>query len=98
MVAFLAYCLQVTLKNIWSGEKAPGLTPRAILEKRLAATPNGRRPLAHHRRPPVYPLPLYPTGQGPKIIDPSIEADLAPTIATLSGRQRRPCSQSTPGL
>jgi transposase len=32
MVAFLAYCLQVTLKNMVR-EKAPGLTPRAILEK-----------------------------------------------------------------
>jgi transposase len=31
-VAFLAYCLQVTLKNLVR-EKAPGLTPRTILEK-----------------------------------------------------------------
>jgi hypothetical protein len=31
-VCFLAYCLQVTLKQIAKG-KAPGLTPRAILEK-----------------------------------------------------------------
>jgi hypothetical protein len=31
-VAFLAYCLQVTLK-FQAHQKAPGLTPRAILEK-----------------------------------------------------------------
>ncbi|MBE3144365.1 MAG: IS1634 family transposase [Planctomycetes bacterium] len=31
-VAFLAYCLQVTLK-FQASQKAPGLTPRAILEK-----------------------------------------------------------------
>lgn len=31
-VSFLAYCLQVTLKHKAHG-KAPGLTPRAILEK-----------------------------------------------------------------
>ena len=31
-VAFLAYCIQVTLK-FRAGQKAPGLTPRAILEK-----------------------------------------------------------------
>jgi transposase len=31
-VSFLAYCLQVTLKQ-WARAKAPGLTPRAILEK-----------------------------------------------------------------
>ena len=32
LVAFLAYCLQVTLK-FQAPQKAPGLTPRAILEK-----------------------------------------------------------------
>ena len=31
-VSFLSYCLQVTLKNK-AKTKAPGLTPRAILEK-----------------------------------------------------------------
>jgi transposase len=31
-VCFIAYCLQVTLKNL-AKEKAPGLTPRSILEK-----------------------------------------------------------------
>ena len=31
-VAFLAYCLQVTLKNL-ARQHAPGLTPRAVLEK-----------------------------------------------------------------
>jgi len=31
-VAFLAYCLQVTLKHM-ARQKAPGLTPRSILEK-----------------------------------------------------------------
>ena len=32
LVAFIAYCLQVTLKHM-ARPKAPGLTPRAILEK-----------------------------------------------------------------
>ena len=31
-VAFIAYCLHVTLKNL-ARPRAPGLTPRAILEK-----------------------------------------------------------------
>ena len=31
-VAFIAYCLHVTLKNL-ARSRAPGLTPRAILEK-----------------------------------------------------------------
>jgi hypothetical protein len=31
-VAFLAYCLQVTLKN-WLKDRAPGLTSRSVLEK-----------------------------------------------------------------
>lgn len=31
-VCFMAYCLQVTLKNL-AKEKAPGLTPRSIIEK-----------------------------------------------------------------
>ena len=31
-MAFIAYCLHVTLKNL-AGPCAPGLTPRAILEK-----------------------------------------------------------------
>lgn len=31
-VCFIAYCLQVTLKNL-AKEKSPGLTPRSILEK-----------------------------------------------------------------
>jgi transposase len=32
LVAFLAYCLLVTLKN-WLRALAPGLTPKAVLEK-----------------------------------------------------------------
>ena len=31
-VAFLAYCLHVTLRR-WLGDLAPGLTPRSVLEK-----------------------------------------------------------------
>lgn len=31
-VAFLAYCLHVTLRN-WLEDRAPGLTPRSVLEK-----------------------------------------------------------------
>ena len=31
-VAFIAYCLHVTLKNL-ARPRAPGLTPRAVLEK-----------------------------------------------------------------
>jgi transposase len=31
-VAFLAYCLHVTLRN-WLQDRAPGLTPRSVLEK-----------------------------------------------------------------
>jgi transposase len=34
-VCFMAYCLQVTLKNL-AKEKAPGLTPRSIIEKFLS--------------------------------------------------------------
>ncbi len=36
-VAFMAYCLQVTLKH-WQRALAPGLTPRSVLEK-MAALP-----------------------------------------------------------
>ena len=41
LIAFLAYCLQVTLKNRLQIH-APGLTPTAVLEK-LARHPDDRR-------------------------------------------------------
>jgi hypothetical protein len=34
-VAFMAYCMQVTLKQLLK-QRAPGLTPRVVLEKRAA--------------------------------------------------------------
>ena len=58
-VAFLAYCLQVTLKNL-ARTCAPGLTPRAVLEKLAALqmvdvhlpTTDGRRlVLPRHTQP-----------------------------------------------
>jgi len=58
-VAFLAYCLQVTLK-FQARQKAPGLTPRAILEKfaaqqmvdvHLPTTDGGRLILSRYTQP-----------------------------------------------
>jgi len=58
-VAFLAYCLQVTLK-FQAHQKAPGLTPRAILEKfaaqqmvdvHLPTTDGGRLILSRYTQP-----------------------------------------------
>ena len=46
-IAFIAYCLHVTLKQR-TRSCAPGLTPRAVLEK-FATMQNGRRALTHHR-------------------------------------------------
>ena len=47
LIAFIAYCLHVTLKQR-TRSCAPGLTPRAVVEK-FATMQNGRRALAHHR-------------------------------------------------
>ena len=58
-VSFLAYCLHVTLKNL-ARPRAPGLTPRAILEKfstiqmvdvHLPTTDGRRLVLPRHTRP-----------------------------------------------
>ena len=58
-VAFLAYCLQVTLKNL-ARQHAPGLTPRAVLgEVRHPA--DGGRPPANDRWPSPGPAAAHAT-------------------------------------
>ena len=59
-IAFIAYCLHVTLKQ-HARSCAPGLTPAGGAgEVRNHA--DGRRALAHHRRAPVGVAALHPTG------------------------------------
>jgi len=65
-VAFLTYCLQVTLK-FRAKEKAPGLTPRSILEK-FAAIQYGRCPHPDHGWPLVDLVTIHPARKRSKLV------------------------------
>ncbi|MGO9742684.1 MAG: hypothetical protein ACLPN5_14480 [Roseiarcus sp.] len=62
-VAFLAYCLMVTLKQRLKA-LAPGLTPKAVprIKSGGRRDPNDRRRTSHDRRPNRPPVPPYRAG------------------------------------
>ena len=63
LVAFLGYCLLVTLKNRLAAY-APGLTPRAVLEK-LGRISDDRCVVSDYRWPAIGHVALYAAGAGP---------------------------------
>src|SRR5262245_25345509 len=83
-VAFLAYCLHVTLRARLK-PLAPGLTPRAVLDK-LAPHPDARRSLPHHRWPHADPEPLHRTQHRPEASREATQARPAVPAATANHR------------
>ncbi len=79
-VSFIAYCLLVTLKNL-ARPRAPGLTPRAILDG-LRHHPDGGRPSANHRRPAPRPAAPHPAEQGARATAATARHDLAAATRT----------------
>ncbi len=86
-VAFVAYCLQVTLKQRLRA-LAPGLTPRAVLEK-LSTMQDGRCSSANHRPPHHRTDAIHTTGQGSAAIAAASEAETA-AATTAENHQRKP--------
>ena len=80
LVAFLAYALSVTLKQRMQA-LAPGLTPRAVLEK-LATIQIAGCLSAHHRRPLADHATLYPAGTRASADAPPAQSVLAFTTVT----------------
>ena len=79
-VAFLAYCLQVTLKQRLRA-LAPGLTPRAVLEK-FAAMQMVDVHLPHHRRTATGAFSLHRARQRPAAPAPANEATTPGPVTT----------------
>lgn len=83
LIAVLAYSLLITLKNRLQA-LAPGLTPRAVLEK--LATSDVGCVFPHDRRTLAGDAPLYATRAGPTAAFAPTQAFLAPaTIAQAQG-------------
>ena len=80
LVAFLAYCLTVTLKHRLRMH-APGLTPRAVLEK-LAGDPDAGRIVSDDRWPPPDHAALHRAGSRPGAFASSPEPRIAATTAS----------------
>ena len=79
-IAFLAYCLQVTLKQRLRS-RAPGLTPRSVLDK-MAAIQMVDVASADHGWPHRYSVALHRTRAGPGAAASDAEAQFArPTAA-----------------
>jgi len=85
-IAFLAYCLHVTLRARLR-PLAAGLTPRAVLDK-LAAIQDARRPLPDHRRAHADPQPLHRAQRRPTGSPRSAQPDVAAPASTAHYRSR----------
>jgi hypothetical protein len=83
-VAFVAYCLQATLKQRLR-TLAPGLTPRAVLEK-IRRHPDGGRASANHRRATSDALASYRTGCRSEITTAANQDDPSPTTTAENHR------------
>ena len=83
-VAFLAYCLQVTLK--FQAHRKPQAYPSGHPGK-IRRTTNAGCASSHHRWAPTHSLPLYPAGPGSKTIVAPTEVDPAQTTAPVPGGQ-----------
>lgn len=86
-VAFVAYCLQATLKQR-ARALAPGLTSRAVLEK-FAAMQNGRRASTHHRRTSSDSASLHTTGKRSAAVAHTTQAGTAATAAAEDSVEHR---------
>ena len=88
-VSFIAYCLLVTLKNL-ARPQAPGLTPRAILEK-FATFADGRHPCADHRRAPSDAAAPYPTEPRARATPASTPTEVAEATPAQAPDLKPPC-------
>ena len=79
-IAFLAYCLQITLQRRLHA-LAPGLTARSALEK-VCRRPDDRCSSADDRRAGAAADPLHPAGAGTQAPDPAAQAPIATTATT----------------
>jgi hypothetical protein len=88
-IAFLAYCLQITLQRRLHA-LAPGLTARSALEKFAAVQMiDVRLPTADGREPPLA-NPLHPTRARTQAPDPAAQAPVATTATTADRYSHRP--------
>ena len=79
-IAFLAYCLQITLQRRLHA-LAPGLTARSAFEK-VCRRPDDRCSSADDRRAGAAADPLHPAGAGTQAPDPAAQAPIATTAIT----------------
>ena len=87
-IAFLAYCLQVTLQRRLHA-LAPGLTARSC-SREVRRRPDDRCPSADHRRARTAADPLHPAGAGTPAPDPPAQARTAAAATTPHHHQHRP--------
>ena len=87
-IAFLAYCLQITLQRRLHA-LAPGLTARSALEK-FAAVQMIDVSSADSRRTGAAADPLHPAGARTQAPDPATQAPIATTATTAHRHNQRP--------
>jgi hypothetical protein len=81
-VAFLAYCLQVTLKQRLRS-LAPGLTPRSVLDKMAAI----QMSMCNCGRPHCHTVSIHRTGDGSGHLAPATEDQSACPVAAQGARR-----------